>query len=159
MISKSIPGRLNLEDIDQLIELVSGRAVFQLGCYCGRGLVILAQHARRVWVLDDFKYPNQSTGGISEELKSNVDRLAPPESKINLLYGTADGWVVPEGSEDLDQGDIRVVYRDANRPESYREADEKLVVSLLRHGGVYAWHDEDGDLKWLKVEPVPVEVN
>lgn len=154
-----IPGKLKTEDLPQLIELVTGKSVLQLGCYCGRGTVVLARHARRTWVLDDFKHP-EGLGGITEELKSNVERYFPADAAVNLLHGNGESWTVPADAPDLQPYEIGVVYRDADRREEERARDEMLAFSLLRvFGGVYAWHDDNHDLKWLVVRPVPVEVN
>lgn len=152
-----IPGKLRAEDLPQLAELVEDKNVLQLGCYCGRGLVALSRHAKKVWVLEDFRYPD-GVEGIVAELKCNVDRYAPEDSIINLLRGDAESWAVPEGSEQL--GAVDVVYRDANRGRLSEELDQRLALGLLkRYGGVYAWHNEDRELKWLQVQPVPVEAN
>ena len=154
-----IPGKLKAEDYSQLIELVEDRTVLQLGCYCGRGLVALAGHARRVWVLDDFKYQD-GIEGVVEELKANVNRHAPEDARIDLLYGTPEGWSVPFDSEDLESDKIEVVYRDADRRGQVEDIDQRLAMGLLKRcGGIYAWHDKNHNLKWLRVDPVPVEVN
>ena len=156
---KRIPGSLKAEDSKQLVDLVEGKNVLQLGCYCGRATVVLSRHAAKVWVLEDFPLL-EGIIGVTEELKSNIGRYAPPESEIYLLQGTAGNWFVPEGSEDLQPGTVEVVYRDANRSEDSREADDNLALHLLqRTGGVYAWHNDKHELKWLQIQPVPVEVN
>lgn len=158
MVGK-IPGRLKAEDADQLAELVQGKSVLMLGCYCGRGLITVANAAKQTWVLDDFLYPG-GVEGVVEELKANVERLADEGSAIHLLHGTVNGWNVPEVSEDLRVGEIELVYRDANRREAERERDERFALALLHdRGGVYAWHDAEGRLRWLQIDPVPVEVN
>lgn len=154
-----IPGSLKDEDLGEFICLIGKKNVLQLGCYCGRATVVLSRHATKVWVLEDFFHP-EGIVGVTDELKANIDRYAPEESAIYLLHGTADNWTVPEGSEDLKPGMVNVVYRDANRSERTREADDNLALRLLqRTGGVYAWHNADHDLKWLQIQPVPVEVN
>ena len=159
MINYKIPGRLHQNDTLQLAELVDGKCVLQLGCYCGRGLLVVANVAVKTWVLDDFVYPG-GVEGVVEELKANVNRLADLDDVIYLLYGTVDNWAIPLGSEPLQPERIEVVYRDANRPAKERERDERFALGVL-HGrkGIYAWHDEDHNLRWLKIEPVPVEVN
>lgn len=154
-----IPGKLREEDLPQLVDLVRGKGVLMLGCYCGRALTVVARHARRVWVLDDFRY-FWDTGGIVEELKANVDRCVPEEARIDLLYGTVGSWGVPSGADDLDPSEVEVVYRDADRRGSADGDDGAFALGVLRgRGGVYAWHGDDGGLKWLRVDPVPVEVN
>lgn len=154
-----IPGKLKQEDLAQLLELVTDKTVLQLGCYCGRGLIAVARHAKRVWVLDDFQY----SGGmeaILEELKSNISRCVPEEARIDLLYGTPDRWGTPSGAEELQPAEVEVIYRDANRPFASEAEDQRLAMGiLLSKGGTYAWHDGNYDLRWLVVEPVPVEVN
>ena len=154
----AIPGKLKIEDLNQLIDLVQGRCVLQLGCYCGRGTLVLARHARKTWVLEDFNHPH-GLEEIVEELKVNVERHAPEDSIINLLYGTAEGWSVPEGGEDLSAEEVEVVYRDADRQQRREEQDQGLAMCLLKNGGIYAWHDANHDLRWLIVQPVPVEAN
>lgn len=159
-MSTKIPGRLQVEDLARLLDLVEGKAVLMLGCYCGRGLVTVARHARRVWVLEDFQSYPDGVEGVVAELKANVDRNVPEEKRIDLLYGTAAGWAVPFGSEQLRKEEVQVVYRDANRPSSHEESDQAFAAGLLREqGGIFAWHSEDGALRWLEVQPVPVEVN
>lgn len=152
-----VPGRLKAEDMKQLAEIADGQRVLQLGAYCGRGLIVVADVAAKVWVLDDFIYPG-GIEGVVEELKANVEHLADPDSSINLLYGGVESWGTPTGSDPL--GDVDVVYRDADRPGQARELDDSFALSVLhKKGGIYAWHDKDDVLRWLKVEPVPVEVN
>lgn len=154
-----IPGNLRTDDLQQLHELVDGQTVLQLGCYCGRGLIEVAQRAAKVWVLEDFSYPG-GVEGVVEELKANIERYAPSESVINLLQGTAREWSIPLGSEPLVEGEVTIVYRDANRLETEWEADEILVFSIFKSRGVvYAWHDNEHKLRWLRLDPVPVEVN
>ena len=154
-----IPGKLKAEDIPQLIELVDGKCVLCLGCYCGRGLITLARHARKVWVLDDFKYPG-GIEGVVAELKSNIDRHVPDDKEVNLLHGTPASWGVPPGSEDLCLEEVEVVYRDANRSGTEEEQDMAFALVVLKgRGGVFAWHNTDHDLKWLQINPVPVETN
>ena len=154
-----IPGKLKAEDLNQFLELVRDRTVLQIGCYCGRATVALARHARRTWVLENFNYA-EGAEGIVEELKASIERYAPEDSEINLLYGTAEGWAVPVSGKELPQHDIEVVYRDANRVGIDDTADTRLALELLRRrGGVYAWHDPDYNLRWLQVQPLPVEVN
>lgn len=154
-----IPGKLRTEDLPQLVELICGKTVLQLGCWCGRGLVALAPQAAKVWVLESFRYPD-GLECVLEELKTNVDRYVPEDRPVNLLRGDAEGWTVPPGSEDLPAEGVEVIYRDADRNVLEHPTDEALAFALLsRCGGVYAWHDEEHRLRWLKVEPVPVEVN
>ena len=154
-----IPGDLKPDSVDQLVKLALGKRVLQLGCYCGRGLVVVADCAAEVWVLDDFRYLT-GISGVVEELKANVDRCVAEDKTINLLYGNAEGWAVPFGSRDLNGTGVEVVYRDANRSEEDRKHDDQLAYNVLRkQGGIYVWHDADHDLKWLQVEPVSVEVN
>jgi len=154
-----IPGKLKAEDLGQLLELVTDKNVLQLGCHCGRGLVAIARHAKEVWVLEDFTY-TFGLDGIGQELMANVERYAPPEKEIHLLQGTPLAWVVYDESHDLRRDLIDVVYRDADRKEDTRNLDERLAYGVLRrYGGIYAWHDKERDLKWLRVEPVNVEVN
>lgn len=154
-----IPGKLKAEDFERLIELVRGKTVLALGCYCGRGLLTVAEHAEKVWVLEDFKRL-ASVDGVVRELMVNIDRYAPEERVMNLLYGNSDRWTVPVGSEQLPEGGVDVVYRDADRSEAEWERDEQLAYVLLRNrGGVYAWHDEDHALCWLQMKPMLVTVN
>lgn len=158
-----IPGKLKEPDLPQLIELVKGKSVLMLGCYCGRALVTVAEHAWATWVLEDFRgYPG-SLEGVAEELKANVERHSPSsDAEVNLLLGTPAGWSVPVGGRDVQPGMVDVVYRDADRREELREVDDNLACAFLqKHGGVYAWHDagDDHKLKWLSLDAVPVEVN
>ena len=154
-----IPGKLRTDDFDQLIELTRGKTVLVLGCYCGRGLLTVAEHAEKVWVLEDFKRL-ASVDGVVRELMVNIDRHAPEERAMNLLYGNSNHWTVPVGSEQLPEDGIDVVYRDADRSEAEWERDEQLAYALLRGcGGVYAWHDADHTLQWLQMKPMLVTVN
>lgn len=159
MVIGLIPGKLLSEDVGQLLELVDGKKVLMLGCYCGRALVEVALRAERTWVLEDFRYPGGSEA-VMRELGSNVDRNVPEERPVHLLRGDAEGWAVPFGSEDLPQDGVDVIYRDANRRPQIEDLDQRLAMGLLRRrGGLYLWHDEEYRLKWLEVQPVPVEVN
>lgn len=153
-----IPGRLKAEDAPELAALVAGKGVLQLGCYCGKALVEVAKHASVLWVLDDFRYPG-GIAGVGEELMTNVDREVPEHVDVNLLYGTVRGWRVPEGSADLRCEEVEVVYRDADRQGDEQEDGAFALHVLKGRGGLYVWHAPDGRLKWLTVQPVPVEVN
>lgn len=153
-----IPGKLKAEDVAQLVTLVRGKGVLQLGCYCGKGLVEISKYANKIWVLDDFRYPG-SVDGVAGELMANVDRDVPEDAEVNLLYGTIRGWGVPEGSTDLCNEEIGVIYRDADRTTNEEEDGAFAMEVLKGRGGVYLWHAPEGSLKWLTVKPVPVEVN
>lgn len=155
----SIPGSLRTEDAGKLSELVNGKNVLQFGCYCGRALVVLARSAWATWVLEDFLRPEGRDGAVGE-LRANADRYFPEDAEVNLIYSpTPDTWVFPDGSRDLPEGGVDVVYRDADRWEDMREQDDLLAHELLARGGVYVWHDEERKLRWLQIEPTPAEVD
>lgn len=154
-----IPGRLKEGDVASLAALANGKNVLQIGCYCGRSLVEVARVAWATWVLHDF-HRQEGVEGVTQELKANTERLLDPDADVNLIHDVSPGvWVFPDGSRELPADGVDLVYRDANRREETRELDDILAVQFLKQGGVYAWHDANGDLKWLKVEPTPTEVN
>lgn len=149
-----IPGKFKEADTGQLASLVSGRNVLMLGCYCGRALVLVAKYAWATWVVDDYS----QLEGVSWELMANADRYFPADAEVNLIHDLSPGvWIHPEGSRQLPETGVEVVYRDADRREESRELDDLVAKQFLeQRGGVYAWHDDNGDLKWLNVEPMSV---
>ena len=154
-----IPGGLKAEDVELLTKLANGKNVLQLGCHCGKASVILARCAWATWIVEDFFRPD-GLGSIPEELKANADRYFPEDSEVNLIYSPQVGvWVYPEESRELPEEGVDVVYRDADRREELREQDDLLAHGLLPRGGVYAWHDQEKNLRWLQIEPVSVETN
>jgi hypothetical protein len=136
---------LTQQDADELIKLAKDRNVVQIGAYCGRATIALAQVAKRLWVLEDFRYPG-GTDAVVEELKRNV-KEAGVDERISFLYG--DGLAF-KPFNDLPH-DVALVYRDANRLSEHEENDQLLALNLLgTDGGVYAWHGEAG-FKWMRV--------
>lgn len=153
-----IPGKLKEADTGQLSAIVNGKNVLMLGCYCGRALVTVAKYSWATWVLSDF-HGREGTEGVVGELRANADRYLPPDAEVNLIHDHSPGvWVYPDGSRELPTDGVEVVYRDADRRDETRELDDALAIQHLKSGGVYAWHDANGDLKWLKIEPAPAEV-
>lgn len=157
-MSTKIPGKFKEQDTGQLSLLVSGKNVLMLGCYCGRALVIVAKYAWATWVLTDF-HGREGAEGVVGELMANADRYFPEDAEVNLIRDHSPGvWVYPDGARELPEDGVEVVYRDADRRDETRELDDVLAFQHLKQGGVYAWHDADGNLKWLEVKAAPQEV-
>ena len=155
-MSTKIPGRLMDDDCGRLSAIVSGKNVLMLGCHCGRALVIVAKYAWATWVVDDLL----CSEGVAGELQANADRYLPADAEVNLIHDRDGLWVFPEGARDLPADGVEVVYRDADRREESRQADDMVAQTFLQQrGGTYAWHDDEHNLRWLEVKATPLEVN
>lgn len=128
-------GWLTEEEGCALAELARGKSVLEIGSYCGRSTICLAQTAKNVHACDTFDGRNTSLPGETlATFKRNIQR-AGLERKIDILQGRSDE-VLPDLSPVFD-----LVFIDGAHDYESVSRDAEIATSLLRPGGVLVFHD------------------
>ncbi len=130
---EDIPGWLSLIEAKALAELARGRRVLEIGSYCGRSTVSMAQTALFVHAID---------WGRGD--KGAGDAWTTPALLDNLgRYGVIDKVTVHVGrSVDCGlAGGFDLCFIDGAHDYESVEADCKLAKRLVKKQGVIALHD------------------
>lgn len=128
-------GWLTEEEGRELARLATGKNILEVGSYCGRSTICLAQTALAVHAVDTFDGRATALPGETlETFKRNI-RRAGVENKINVLQGLSSE-MLPSLPPVFDMAfidgahDYQSVLRDA-----------EMASDLLRPGGVLVFHD------------------
>lgn len=131
--NRVIPGSLDDADAPLLALWCRDRLVLQIGCYCGRGMIVAARAAKHVWVIDSFThYPGgtsvipgeaiASVRGAGEEIDAKIDLLSLPDP--SMLEAVRGDPAYPE---------FDTIYVDADWPHQ-EEAMEWSEANLPKGG-------------------------
>jgi predicted O-methyltransferase YrrM len=133
-----IAGWLGREEGEYLAQLAAGKRVLEVGSYCGRSTVCMAQAAVSLAAVDPF------TGDRTEDVRDtlgeftqNVIRYDVAEKVTTLRGVSAD--VLPRLRRDGAEFDL--VFIDGAHDRASVELDLELSLPLLAEGGVLAFHD------------------
>ena len=119
----------------ELARLAKGKVVLEIGSFCGRSTVCLAQTARSVGAVDTFD--GRGTDHPGDTLKAFRDNLARygVERRVNILRGTSAD-VLPTLPRIFD-----LVFVDGSHDLESVRRDAALAAAVLKPGGLLAFHD------------------
>ena len=125
-----VEGWLDFDEGKELWRLSHGKRVLEIGSYCGRSTVCIAQSAREVIAVD----PHDGRGTPSpqptlDKMVANLDR-----------YGVLDKVSIHHSTETID-GEYELIFIDgAHDFESVRR-DINHAFTVIAPGGMLAFHD------------------
>lgn len=130
-----VAGWLTPEEGAELARLAAGKSVLEVGAYCGRSTICLAQAARQVATVDTFDGRGTAhPGDTRPKFEENVRR-----------YGVADRVAVYEGEAAEVLARLPPVYDlvfiDGSHDRESVLRDAGLAAAVLRPGGLLAFHD------------------
>jgi len=119
----------------ELARLGEGKDVLEIGSYCGRSTICLAQKAKSVLIVDPFDgRATPAPGDTFEKLLANLDRYGVID-RVMALTGTSEE-ILPDREERFD-----LIFIDGDHSREAVERDIELSLSLLRPGGLLVFHD------------------
>jgi hypothetical protein len=122
----------------ELARLAEGKAVLEVGAYCGRSTICLAQTAHTMATVDTFDGRGTAQAGNTRAtFDRNLQRYGVDE-KVCVYVGTS-GSVLPNLPPIYD-----LVFIDGSHDRESVAADARLAAALLRPGGLLAFHDYGG---------------
>lgn len=133
---QSIRGWLTEREGLTLRELARGRSVLELGAFCGRSTVAMAEVALEVVAVDSF------VEDTAAEFVANI-RGAGVSERVYLHAVPVDQFSLPGRTFDL-------VFVDTYHDAEAVERDTAIARQYVRPGGVIAWHDY-GEPAWPDV--------
>lgn len=128
-------GWLGEEEGRELARLAAGKAVLEVGSYCGRSTVCLARTARAVTAVDTFD--GRGTGMPGDTLRTflaNLERYGVG-AKVRAVRGESAA-ALPKMPPVYD-----LAFIDGSHDRESVARDAALAARLLRPGGVLAFHD------------------
>jgi len=130
-----VPGWLTEIEGRELGRLAEGKTVLEIGSYCGRSTVCLAQTAEHVFAVDPFDGRATPTPGETlAAFNRNVARYGVAD-RVTVRKGTA-AEVVPTLPAVFD-----LVFIDGDHSYESVRADIDAAKTVLRPGGLLAFHD------------------
>lgn len=135
---EDVDGWLSREEGGLLFRLAEGKDVLEIGSYCGRSTICLAQSAKFVHCIDPFdgrgtERPRDTFGDFQGNL---------------LRYGVYDktfAWQFPTAEAGLfitrENRRFGLVFIDGDHSHESVNTDYSLALALLEPGGVIAFHD------------------
>jgi hypothetical protein len=122
----------------ELARQAAGKVVLEVGAYCGRSTICLAQSARTVGTVDTFDGRGTAQAGSTRELfDRNLARYGVAD-RVKVYVGTSAA-VLPNLPPIYD-----LVFVDGSHDRASVAEDARLAAALLRPGGVLAFHDYGG---------------
>lgn len=133
---KGIRGWLLESEGRKLAELASGKRVLEIGSFCGRSAVCMAQTAESVVCIDPFNSARTSENGDTfEEFAGNL-RNYGLENKVTAYRGSTG-----EISPTLPADSFDLVFIDGAHDFASIALDVAAAERLLVQGGLIAFHD------------------
>lgn len=130
-----VDGWLTEQEGRELAELAAGKMVLEIGSYCGRSTICLAQKARAVYAVDPFD--GRATPVPADTLptfRRNLQRYGV-DDRVTPIRGTS-AEVLPDRAPVFD-----VVFVDGNHAYEAVREDIRLARTVLRPGGLLVFHD------------------
>lgn len=129
-----VPGWLTREEGLALANLARGKRVLEIGSYCGKSTVCLAQTADLVVAVDPFDGRGTPTPlGTRESFERATQRYGVRD-KIRVVVGTGADLTPEDGPFDL-------AFIDGAHDYASVQADVGYAVARLAPGGLLAFHD------------------
>jgi len=131
-----VPGWLDEPQARLLAELARGKKVLELGTYCGKSAISMAQTATSLvsvdWHRPTEKFPK---GGTLERLQAELIRYGV-QDRVTVLVGAVAEvlpWLAPR--------QFGLLFQDAGHSEQDVAGDLAGATRLLKPGGSWAIHD------------------
>lgn len=132
-------GMLTPAEAAVLADLARGRAVLEIGSWCGLSALVMAKTASAVFALDWHRGDAEMGGhDTAAEFLANVRRHAAGRCPVTALVGRAED-VLPVLSDRA----FGLVYVDGAHDETSVRRDTAAALRLVSPGGHVAWHDAD----------------
>jgi predicted O-methyltransferase YrrM len=128
-------GWLTVAEGAELAELAAGKNVLEIGSYCGRSTVCLAQKALAVYAVDTFDGRGTAMEGNTYPLFVKNLRRYGVEARVHPLVGTS-AEILPNLPPTFD-----AVFVDGSHDYESVKRDAELARAVLRPGGLLAFHD------------------
>ena len=131
-----VPGWLTEPEGAELARLAAGKAVLEVGAYCGRSTVCLARTAKWVTTVDPFDGRGTAAEGDTyPAFKAAMHRHGITPDKVAAHRGTAAA-VLPKLPAVYD-----LAFIDGAHDYESVSQDAALAADLLRPGGLLVFHD------------------
>jgi hypothetical protein len=133
---RDVDGWLSEAEGKELRRLADGKRVLEIGSFCGRSTICLAQTAERVDCIDPFDgRATDQPGSTLEKFESNLARYGV-RSKVSAHRGTAN-----EVAALLPDGWFNLIFIDGDHSLESVRLDIEHARRLLAPGGLIAFHD------------------
>jgi precorrin-6B methylase 2 len=119
----------------ELARLAEGKVVLEVGAYCGRSTICLAQTAKSVGVIDTFDGRGTHLPGDTLRLFRRNLRRHNAASKVTVYQG--ESVKVLEGLPPV----YDLVFIDGSHDRDSVAADIEAAANVLRPGGLLVFHD------------------
>lgn len=130
-----VTGWLSEEEGRALFDLAQGKRVLEIGSYCGRSTICMAQSAERVTAVDPFDgRATTDPRGTFTEFLINIRRYGV-HRQIQPLQGAIQD-IAPNLEEGFD-----LVFIDGAHDEASVRRDLQIAHRLLKAGGLVVCHD------------------
>jgi hypothetical protein len=133
-----VDGWLSYDEGLALSKLANGKDVLEIGSYCGRSTICMAQTANRVVAVDPFdgRGTPRMNHSTLESFKNNIERYGVA-GKVDTLVGTAD-----EALTEFDHYvPFDLVFIDGAHDADSVRNDISHARRLLKPDGLLAFHD------------------
>jgi SAM-dependent methyltransferase len=128
-------GWLTETEGEELRRLAEGKVVLEIGAYCGRSTICLAQDASQVYSVDTFDGRGTPTPGDTRgTFTRNIARFGLSE-KVKTIVGESQ-HVVPKLPAVFD-----LVFIDGGHDYETVSRDIELAMDVLKPDGLLAFHD------------------
>jgi len=132
---EDVDGWLHDKEGRELARLAEDKDVLEIGGYCGKSTICLAQKARSVLTVDPFDgRATPAPGSTLKRFLDNIERYGVAD-RVQHWVGTSE-YVLPKLTADYD-----LVFIDGAHDEESVRTDIELALSVLRPGGLLVFHD------------------
>lgn len=130
-----VDGWLGQEEARCLAEYAKGRCVLEIGSYCGKSTISMAQMARHIYAVDPFDgRGTPSERGTFDEFGRNLERYGIVN--VDAFTGTLDP--VPD---EIQERRFDFVFIDGAHDYRSVFSDIRAALPLLKPGGLIGFHD------------------
>jgi SAM-dependent methyltransferase len=128
-------GWLTINEGTELKRLAAGKVVLEIGAFCGRSTICLAQDAKQVYTVDTFDGRGTPAEGETRgTFTNNIARYGFSE-KVTSIVGESE-TVLPKLPHVFD-----LVFIDGSHDYESVTRDIELARGVLKQGGILAFHD------------------
>jgi precorrin-6B methylase 2 len=135
----NVAGWLTPEEGRELANLAADKVVLEVGAYCGRSTICLAQRAKSVAVVDTFDGRSTPTPASTFDLFTANLRRHNVAEKVTVNRGASEE-ILPGFPPVYD-----LVFIDGSHDRESVARDARLAAAILRPGGLLAFHDYGRD--------------